>query len=400
MKRKIERLISPFQDFVSAESAGGVILVATAIAAFAWSNSSWAPVYEAMKHAPVTLGWGRFALSQSALHWVNDGLMALFFLLVGLEIKREVLRGELSDPRAATLPVLAAVGGMVIPALIYAGINGGGEGAVGWGIPMATDIAFALGIMALLGNRVPLGLKVFLTALAIADDLGAVLIIAVFYSHGLNWGALGAALALWLVALGYGLLGGRRLLVFTLLGVLMWYFMLRSGVHATVAGILLALALPMTRSGRPRVEEIDHSQPLYRVEHFLEPWVAYLVVPLFALFNAGFNLSDEARFTAPVVLGAFLGLMLGKPLGVFGASWLAVRVRVADLPPGVNWWQLLGAAVLAGIGFTMSLFVADLAFGGAALLSHAKLGVLTGSLASAVAGLVLLGSVSRRRRPA
>lgn len=400
MKHKVQRLISPFQDFVSAESAGGVILVATAVAAFAWANSAWAPAYEAMKHAPIAVGWGRFVLSQSALHWVNDGLMALFFLLVGLEIKREVLRGELSDRRAATLPVLAAIGGMVIPALIYVGVNGGGQGAVGWGIPMATDIAFALGIMALLGSRVPLGLKVFLTALAIADDLGAVLVIAVFYSHGLHWGALGASLALWLAALGYSFLGGRRLGVFTLVGVLMWYFMLRSGVHATVAGILLALALPMTRSGRPQAEDVDTSQPLYRVEHALEPWVAYLVVPLFALFNAGFNLSHEASFTAPVVLGAFLGLVLGKPLGVFGAALLAVRLRIADLPPGVGWSQLLGAAVLAGIGFTMSLFVADLAFGESSLLDHAKLGVLAASVASAIAGLALLGGVTRTRRHA
>jgi len=395
VKRDIYRLISPFQAFVNAESAGGVILVATAVAAFAWANSPWAPVYEAMKHMPVSLGWGAYALSQSALHWVNDGLMALFFLLVGLEIKREVARGELSDRRAATLPVLAALGGMVVPALIYAAINRGGQGMAGWGIPMATDIAFALGIMALLGNRVPLGLKVFLTALAIADDLGAVLVIAVFYSHGLHWGALGAALGLWLGALAYSFAGGRRLPVYIVLGLAMWYFMLRSGVHATVAGILLALALPMTRSGRPQAEEVDHSQPLYRVEHALEGWVAYLVVPLFALFNAGFRLSDEAGFAAPVVLGAFWGLMLGKPLGVFGAAWLAVRARVADLPAGVNWRQLLGAAVLAGIGFTMSLFVADLAFGESALLDHAKLGVLTGSLASAIVGLALLGAVSR-----
>lgn len=398
MKRRLRRLLSPFQEFVSAESAGGVVLLAASVLAFAWANSRWAPVYQAMKHAQLTLGWSPYALSQSTLHWVNDGLMALFFLLVGLEIKREVVRGELSDLRAATLPVLAALGGMLAPALIYTAVNAGTVGSAGWGIPMATDIAFALGIMALLGNRVPLGLKVFLTALAIADDLGAVLVIAVFYSHGMHWGALAAALFLWGAALAYGFLGGRRVMVFVLLGVCMWYAMLRSGVHATVAGILLALALPMTRSGRAAEANVDHAQPLYRVEHALEPWVAYLIVPLFAFFNAGFSLSAEVHFSTPVALGAFLGLLLGKPLGVLGAAWLAVRARVAELPAGVGWGHLLGASVLAGIGFTMSLFVADLAFRHSLMLDHAKLGVLTASVVSALLGLVLLAAAGRRQQ--
>ncbi len=395
MKRRLRRLVSPFQEFVNAESAGGVVLVATSVFAFAWANSRWGGLYEAVKHAHISIGWEHYALAQSALHWVNDGLMALFFLLVGMEIKREVVRGELSDLRAATLPVLAAVGGMVVPALIYTVFNGGGGGASGWGIPMATDIAFALGIMALLGNRVPLGLKVFLTALAIADDLGAVLVIAIFYSHGLHWGALAAALLLWVTALAYGFFGGRRVTVFMVLGLCMWYAMLRSGVHATVAGILLALALPMTRSGRGSDTEVDRGQPLYRVEHAIEPWVAYVIVPLFALFNAGFALSDGVRFTMPVVMGAFFGLLIGKPLGVFGAAWLAVRLRLADLPLGVTWRHLFGAAALAGIGFTMSLFVADLAFRQSIMLDHAKLGVLTGSVVSAVLGLIMLIAASR-----
>lgn len=398
MREPIKRVLTPFQTFVQSESASGLLLVLMAIIAFAWANSPWAAGYETLKHYGISVGWGRFALSQSLLHWVNDGLMALFFLMVGLEIKREVIDGDLSDARAALLPVLAAFGGMVIPALIYVAVNrDAAAGLDGWGIPMATDIAFSLGIMALLGKRVPQGLKVFLTALAIVDDLGAVIVIAVFYSHGLDWASLGVVMLIWLAALFYGRRRGHRLGVYALLGLVMWFFMLRSGIHATVAGILLALALPLNRRGRTRSDTGAGSAPLHRMEHLLEPWVAYFIVPVFALFNAGFSLAGEAAFTQPVILGAFLGLLLGKPLGVFGSSWLAVKLNLAQLPPAVSWTHLLGAGVLAGIGFTMSLFVADLAFGQSQLLDYAKLGVLCASLVSALLGLLILIFASRLR---
>lgn len=401
MKKPLKRVLTPFQTFVQSESAGGLLLVLMAIIAFIWANSPGAGSYEALKHFAVSVEWGGFALPHSVLHWVNDGLMVLFFLMVGLEIKREVIDGELSSARAAILPVLAALGGMVVPALIYVAINrNAGAGLDGWAIPMATDIAFALGIMALLGSRVPLGLKVFLAALAIADDLGAVIVIAVFYSHGLDWTALGIVLLAWLITLGYGWRGGQRLWIYALLGLVMWFFMLHSGIHPTVAGILLALAVPLGRPAKSAPAASAKPSPLHRMEHLLEPWVAYFVVPVFALLNAGFPLAGEAEFTQPIVMGAFLGLLLGKPLGVFGSAWLAVKLNVAQLPAAVTWMHMLGAGVLAGIGFTMSLFVAGLAFGQSDLLDYAKLGVLGASVVSALTGLLLLTLVSRRQTSA
>ena len=387
MRIPIRNVLTPFQAFVRSESAGSIILLLTAAGAFLWANSPWAGSYLALKHFGIDLGLGQWRLHQTLFHWVNDGLMVLFFLLVGLEIKREVRGGELSDLRVAALPVLAAVGGMVIPALIYVAINAGGAGLKGWGIPMATDIAFALGIMQLLGRRVPTGLRVFLTALAIADDLGAVVIIALFYSHGFHWVSLALVGLFWLAALAYGRTGGRRLAVYAVLGLGMWYFMLRSGVHATVAGILLALAVPMDRRAG---EDDAHSTPLYRLEHLLSPWVAYLVIPLFALLNAGFSMGSEAGLTESVTLGALLGLFIGKPVGIMGMSWLTVRLGLGELPYGTSWRHMAGAAALAGIGFTMSLFVADLAFQQPQLLNYAKLGILTASLASASLGFFLL----------
>lgn len=386
MRIPIKNVLTPFQAFVRSESAGSVILLLSAAVAFLWANSPWAGSYASLKHFGIALGWGNWSLPQSLFHWVNDGLMALFFLLVGLEIKREIRGGELSDLRVAALPVLAAVGGMAAPALIYVAINAGGAGLKGWGIPMATDIAFALGIMQLLGRRVPTGLRVFLTALAIADDLGAVVIIALFYSHGFHWISLALVGLFWLAALAYGRTGGHRLMIYAVLGLGMWYCMLRSGIHATVAGILLALAVPMdSREG-----EESHSAPLHRLETVLEPWVAYLVVPLFALLNAGFSLGKEAGLTESITLGALLGLFIGKPAGVMGISWLTVRLGLGELPYRTTWRHMAGAAALAGIGFTMSLFVADLAFQQPRLLDYAKLGILTASLASACLGFFLL----------
>ena len=418
-------LLSPFQTFVRLESAGGILLIATAVVAFAWANSGAGGAYQALKDLPFGIDAGDWGLHKPLLLWVNDGLMAIFFLLVGLEIKRELLVGELADRRSALLPMVAAVGGMVVPALLYVAVNAGGAGTRGWGIPMATDIAFALGVMALLGKRVPLGLKIFLTALAIVDDLGAVLVIAVFYTSTLKLPLLLGALGVWAAAVAYGVVGGRKIPVFLLFGVVLWYLMLKSGVHATVAGVLLAFAIPLRREldagavkeklshlllGRPgesfehqeveleHIEDIvDRAQsPLHTLEHALEPWVAFFIMPVFALFNAGFRLADDASLGAPVALGAFVGLLVGKPLGVVLASWLAVRSGAAALPRGVGWGSMWGTGLLAGIGFTMSLFVGALAFGGGALLDQAKLGVLSASVVAALTGLVVLGAATRK----
>jgi len=394
-------------------------LIFASILAFAWANSPWAPGYFALREITFGVGFGDWSLEKPLLLWVNDGLMAFFFFLVGLEIKREVLVGELSEPRDAALAVTAALGGMVVPASIYAAINWGGEGISGWGVPMATDIAFALGMMALLGDRVPLSLKVFLTALAIVDDLGAVLVIALFYTDEIEvLNLLITAGALALVFL-YGRLGGRNLKVLAFFGIVVWFFVLQSGVHATVAGILLALATPIRRKIAPqdlrqelraglergRFEEVemkvanlervlgDAQSPLHRLEHLMHPWVAFLVLPIFALFNAGVALGGGAGVTGPVAVGVFLGLLLGKPLGVLAFSWLAIKTGMASLPQGVGWRAMTGAGLLAGIGFTMSLFVGGLAFDGGEMLESAKLGILSASVVAALLGLALLASI-------
>ncbi len=399
-------------------------MIFASILAFAWANSPWAPGYFALREITFGASFGDWSLEKPLLLWVNDGLMAFFFFLVGLEIKREVLVGELSEPRDAALAVTAALGGMVVPASIYAAINWGGEGISGWGVPMATDIAFALGMMALLGDRVPTSLKVFLTALAIVDDLGAVLVIALFYTgeiEVLNLLVTVGALAL---AFLYGRLGGRNLKVLAFFGIVVWFFVLQSGVHATVAGILLALATPIKRKIAPqdlrqelraglergRFEEVevkvanlervlgDAQSPLHRLERLMHPWVAFLVLPIFALFNAGVALGGGTGVTGPVTVGVFLGLLLGKPLGVLGFSWLAIKTGMASLPQGVGWRAMTGAGLLAGIGFTMSLFVGGLAFDGGEMLESAKLGILSASVVAAVLGLVLLARASPGER--
>ncbi|MBA2343632.1 MAG: Na+/H+ antiporter NhaA [Rubrobacter sp.] len=418
--RTIKRILSPFEQFVHSESTGGVTLIFASIIAFAWANSPWAPWYLDLREIKFGIGLGGWSLEKPLLLWVNDGLMAFFFYLVGLEIKREVLVGELSEPRDATLAVVAAVGGMAVPASIYAAINWGGDGISGWGVPMATDIAFALGMMALLGDRVPLALKVFLTALAIVDDLGAVLIIALFYTSEISVPSLLVAAGALVLAFLYGRLGGRNLKVLAFIGLVVWFFVLQSGVHATVAGVLVALATPIRRKISPKnlrselragldqgeFEEVevkvanlervlgDAQSPLHRLEHLMHPWVAFLILPIFALFNAGVALGDWAGVTGPVTLGVLLGLLLGKPLGVLGFSWLATKTGIGSLPDGVGWREMTGAGLLAGIGFTMSLFVGGLAFDGGGMLESAKLGILAASVISAILGLVVLS-----RRP-
>ncbi|GAA5534058.1 Na+/H+ antiporter NhaA [Deinococcus aluminii] len=413
---------SPFTRFVHSESFAGLLLVCTALIAFVWANSPWRDVYFAWQHTHLALSLGNARLDLSLEHWVNDGLMAVFFLLVGLEIKRELLIGELASRRRASLAVAGALGGMLVPAALYAALNAGGPGAPGWGVPMATDIAFALGILALLGPRVPLGLKVFLTALAIVDDLGAVLVIALFYTSGLKLTFLALAALTWGLALYAGWRGAFSLKLYGVLGVLLWFFVLQSGLHATIAGVLLAFAIPirqptsagylasLAEAAKPgrgelvgaRLRDLEDlleraQSPLHRLEHALHPFVTFLVLPVFALANAGVPVS--AGGFGVVSLGVLLGLIVGKPLGVVGGAWLAVRSGVAALPRQVGWGHMVGAGLLAGIGFTMSLFVANLAFGDGSLLTQAKLGVLLASVLAGMLGAGWLLLTSRRTLP-
>ena len=409
------RFISPFRQFVRSQSFAGLLLFLAAILAFIWANSPYQMTYATLQHTHLALTLGGRGLDLSLEHWVNDGLMAVFFLLVGLEIKRELLIGELANPRRAALAVAGALGGMLLPALLYAAFNIGGPGAHGWGVPMATDVAFALGILALLGSRVPIGLKVFLTALAIVDDLGAVVVIALFYTSDLQLPLILAAAGVWALTLLAGRFHVRSLGVYAVLGLLLWYFVLQSGLHATLAGILLALAVPLRRPTLVPVppqrahdaEEAgvqlqhleaqaeDAQSPLHRLEHLLQPYVTYAILPVFAFMNAGVNVS--ASGLGAVTLGTFAGLVIGKPLGVVGAAWLAVRFRLASLPDQVNWALLTGVGFLAGIGFTVSLFVSNLAFEDAALISQAKLGVLAGTALSAIFGVAWLLLFSKKR---
>ncbi len=377
--------------FLKTESASGVVLMIAAVLALLWANSPAAPLYDTILATKLAVTAGGVGLDKPLILWINDGLMAIFFLLVGLEIKREVLEGELSSPAKAMLPGIAALGGMAVPALVYCLFAQAEPGALqGWAIPAATDIAFALGVLALLGNRVPGSLRVFLLALAIMDDLGAIVIIAVFYSHGLVPMALGLAAA---SAVGLWLLnraGVRSLTPYLLLGLVLWVCVLKSGIHATLAGVVLAFAIPL------RVKDADGNRaedaPLYCLEHALHPWVAFLIMPVFALANAGVPLDGitPASLLEPVPLGIALGLFVGKQVGVFLAVWIAVHIGVVERPARANWGQVYGVAVLTGIGFTMSLFIGTLAFADPQHAVAVRLGVLTGSLASALVGYGLL----------
>ncbi len=387
----LTRALRPFSEFFRLEASSGLLLMSFAIIAIAWANSSLGPVYETLFSTKFTIGYGDALLSKPLVLWINDGLMAVFFLVVGLEIKRELMTGELNSARKAALPAAAALGGMMIPALLYTAFNHGQPTQSGWGVPMATDIAFSLGVLAMLGKRAPLALKVLLTAVAIVDDLGAVIVIALFYTASIKGMLLAASLGFIGLAWAFGRAGGRHPVVFGLLGIIAWVFMLKSGVHATIAGVLLAFALP--------TRQLSHeSEPLgQRWEHILHPWVAFIIMPIFALANAGVVVSGsfaQALTQAPS-LGIIAGLVLGKPLGIFGFSWLAVKCGLASLPTGLTWAKVLGLSLLAGIGFTMSLFIADLAFGPSASLSYAKAGILAGSLVSGVLGWLYLRFTTR-----
>ncbi|MBA1231950.1 Na+/H+ antiporter NhaA [Pseudomonas viridiflava] len=372
--------------FFAAESAGGLVLMASALIALIVANSPLADGYFSTLHTVVA--------GLSVEHWINDGLMAIFFMLVGLEIKREMLAGQLASWSQRALPGFAALGGMIVPALIYLAINWGSSETIGgWAIPAATDIAFALGVLSLLGKRVPLSLKIFLSALAILDDLGAVLIIALFYTSDLSVPMLLAALGSIAVLIALNRSGVRKLLPYLVVGALLWFFMLQSGVHATLAGVALALCIPL---GKPDEEA---RSPLLYLEEKLHPWVAFAVVPVFGFANAGVSLSGVTVDTLlqPVPLGVALGLLIGKQVGIFALAALAIRAGLAKLPDASNWGQLYGVAALCGIGFTMSLFIGALAFPGAPhLVDEVKVGVLMGSLLSAVLGVILLRKYGHR----
>lgn len=424
----VERLTKPFVMFAKQASAGGIVLLACAVLAMLWANSPLGDYYFRLWATPVEVRFGNLIdIDKPLLLWINDGLMAVFFFLVGMEIKRELLVGELSSPRKAALSMAAAVGGMIVPALIYVALNWGTPEIRGWGIPMATDIAFALGALALLGTRAPLALKVFLTALAIVDDLGAVLIIAIFYTENLKTDALFFSFLFWGGMLLMNRLGVRNVLIYFIVSLGMWFFMLKSGVHATVAGVLGAFAIPVRSRIDPElfiarvreyinqfdqptaertiilspeqqsaVEAIEREalrvqSPLQRSEHQLHYFVAFAVMPIFALANAGVVLGGEngLDWTSRVIWGVALGLLIGKPLGISLFAWLALRLGLAQLPRGINFVHIVGVGFLAGIGFTMALFIGGLAFSGDEL-NYAKLGILSGSALAGVIGFTII----------
>ncbi|WP_366523815.1 Na+/H+ antiporter NhaA [uncultured Algimonas sp.] len=374
-------------DFIHLEASGGIVLMFTALLALIANNSLLASGYSGILNTPVVVQFGAFEIAKPFLLWINDGLMAIFFFLVGLEIKREVLDGELSSLDKASLPLFAAVGGIAAPALVYLFFNYNDPVTVsGWAIPAATDIAFALGILALLGPRVPASLKIFLLAVAIIDDLAAIIIIALFYTENLSLVALSWAAAGTVGLFALNRFKVMRILPYALIGIFVWAAVLKSGVHATLAGVITALAIPLARPNP------DEPSPLRRAEHGLHIWVAFLILPLFAFANAGVSLAglSLADVLAPVPLGIALGLFFGKQIGVFLLSFVAVKMGLAKLPQGANWMQVYGVACLTGVGFTMSLFIGTLAFDDAYLLNGVRLGVLMGSIASGLLGYFLL----------
>lgn len=433
--QKAKEIYRAFQEFSHLEASGGIVLMLAALVALVWANSPWSALYHELWHREIVIGFGVWAVSHDLHWWINEALMVVFFFVVGLEIKREVLVGELSSLRQAALPIAAAIGGMVVPALIYLSINANGPGAGGWGVPMATDIAFALGVMALLGPRVPVVLKVFLTALAIVDDIGAVLVIALFYTGSVSWIFLAAAGGVLVVLFAANLFGVRSTFVYSVLGILLWLMILNSGIHATLAGVLLAMTIPTDRkidrdhflrrahdhlhdfkragetdqrllSGEQQealfsleatVEDVQ--APLQKMEHALHPWVVFAIIPLFALVNAGVTVggSLSALILDRVSLGIIAGLVLGKQIGITLASWLVVRLGLAELSPGVTWRQIYAVSWLAGIGFTMSLFISELAFVSEEQLEAAKIGILTASLAAGLTGFLLLRAFTRKQ---
>jgi Na+:H+ antiporter, NhaA family len=429
-KSLIDRwLISPIQRFISNQTTGGIVLFLSAVVALIAANSPWAHEYHEIWQHKFTIGYDDYMVSKDLHHWINDGLMAIFFFVIGLELKREILAGELSNPKDAVLPLMAGIGGMVVPALVYIAFNPTAPYAHGWGIPMATDIAFALGILYLLGDRVPLSLKVFLTALAIADDLGAVMVIAFFYTSDISLFSLGIGAIFMLVLVGGNLLGVRNVVFYGVVGIGgLWLAFLLSGVHATIAAVLAALTIPanvkvdadlFSLKSRLLSKQFEEAQrndqsivtneqlhilekfrylsreamtPLQRLEHGMHPFVAFVVMPIFALANAGVTFSGDffALINSPVTIGIILGLIVGKFVGIVGMVKLMVKLKWAQLPADMNWKHVYGASLLAAVGFTMSLFITELAFTDPDIILKAKLGILVASLVAGSLGYGVL----------
>lgn len=419
-------VLLPAQPFIHTAGKSSIVLLAAAIIALAWANSPWKESYFTFWGTEISIDLGFLHIAETLRDWVNDALMAIFFFVVGLEVKHEIVRGELSNPRHALLPLMAALGGMIVPAALFISLNLGGSGFSGWGIPMATDIAFALGVLAMLGTRLPAEARIFLLALAIADDIGAILVIAVFYTEHLSLLALGLGALLLGLTFAMNRLGVRNISLYIVVGALFWLAVLESGVHATIAGVLLGILTPahpyfgihmfeqaiqqLVGQFREAVHSEDEEKaetilgqmeelvagtesPVERLERQISPWTSYLVLPIFALANAGLTLSGNVAgeaLSSPVTLGILLGLVVGKPVGIIGFVWIAHRLRIASLPTGMRWSHVLGIGMLAGIGFTVSLFVTELAFSHSPLSAEAKIGVLLASVIAGLAGYVFL----------
>ncbi len=435
---KLAILFRPFEDFFKNQASGGILLLASTLIALLLANSPLRDAYHHFWETKLTIGAETFGLTQSLHHWINDGLMAVFFFVVGLEIKREFLAGELASRRQATLPIAAALGGMIVPAALFAALNLGSADSRGWGIPMATDIAFALGVIALLGDRISRSLAIFLTALAIVDDLGAVLVIAIFYTGNLSWPALSIAASFLALLMIGNRLGLQHPNFYALIGLGLWVALLKSGIHASVAGVLIGATIPV-KARHPHDEFIEKSEqlfirynnseptlgpfhneqrlgtllalehvchdamsPLQRMEHEMNPWIIYGVMPIFALANAGITLNAaelSAALTHPITIGVTLGLLVGKPLGIFLFAWMAVRFKLCELPAGSRWSDIAGIGVLGGIGFTMSMFITNLAYIDPDRIANAKVGIFIASILAGVIGYLFLSRRSRHRTP-
>jgi len=429
----VDRLVQPFARFFRIEAASGAVLLVCTVVALVLANSPWAEAYHNIWHTPITVGIGDWELHHSLGHWITDGLMTIFFFVVGLEIKRELVAGELREPRKAVLPAMAAVGGMVVPAAIFLAMQWGRPGAAGWGVPIATDIAFVVALISVLGARVPPGLKIMILAMAIADDIGAVIVIAIFYTSEISLTALAVAGLGFLLTAAFNRIGVRRVPVYVIVGIGIWLAFLQSGIHPVVAGVMLGLLTPASAwigdaafldvatraiqrlrhgnivSPRQRRESLgristtayESISPLERLENALHPWVAFIIIPLFALANVGVTIEPSALTLnwhdpgSSIILAIIAGLALGKPLGIVLFSFLAVQLGIARLPLGVNWRVMLGAGCIAGIGFTMSLLIAGLSLDGS-MLEAGKIGILAGSCISAVLGMLILRLSLRR----
>ena len=430
-----DQILRPTQQFFNKEASSSILLISATVIALIWINSNVGETYHRFWHTEISLTFGHFHISKTLLHWVNDGLMSLFFFTVGLEIKREILVGELATPKKALLPVIAALGGVIVPGLIYAALNVGLPTIHGWGIPVATDIAFALGAVAVFGRKLPVGLRIFLAAFAIADDLGAVVIIAIFYTKEIVWSNLIISLLLICGLAVANFFWIRQTLIYAILGLAVWFFVLGSGVHPTIAGVIVSLFVPArgrydTDNFLQNVKKItekfeceeqscgysillnqehmyavqalelachDVETPLQRLMHALHPWVAFLILPLFAMGNTGLifrGIVFSEMVSNPVILGIIFGLVVGKPIGIMLFSYLSVKTGLASLPQEVRWSHIFGGAMLGGIGFTMSLFLSELSFTDPHIIDYARIAILTGSILSAVFGMSYLGFIS------